>query len=213
MAVKRRSFIALSLAILMASSAIAVGEAPCEPRSSPTEELKAVRFPDSEEAATLKLNELAGQGWQYVGPLGNGLVAFRRAGSVNAASAPLQGDWEFLSYEKDGVVTEYKPEHRLTLSISGDDWAVTEQVRHRVEIAGRKLVFHGSNQGLPGFGLAGPRGTVAFGMFELKSDSLTYCMSPESLESTFASGFSPEERPVSFDTKGTQNVVYRLRRK
>ena len=42
-------------------------------------EFKAVRIGSDEKDATRKLNELASEGWQYVGPLGYGLVAFRRA--------------------------------------------------------------------------------------------------------------------------------------
>jgi hypothetical protein len=41
-------------------------------------EFKAVLFGLDEKEATRKLNELASEEWQYVGPLGNGLVAFRR---------------------------------------------------------------------------------------------------------------------------------------
>ena len=41
-------------------------------------EFKAVHIGTGEEEATKKLNDLASEGWQYVGPLGNGLVAFRR---------------------------------------------------------------------------------------------------------------------------------------
>jgi hypothetical protein len=40
-------------------------------------EFKAAMF-QSEDAGTKKLNELAADGWTYVGPLGNGLVAFKR---------------------------------------------------------------------------------------------------------------------------------------
>src|SRR4051812_3651437 len=41
-------------------------------------EFKAVPIGADEKDATKKLNDLASEGWQYVGPLGNGLVAFRR---------------------------------------------------------------------------------------------------------------------------------------
>src|SRR4029077_6398010 len=41
-------------------------------------EFKAVQMGMDEKEATRKLNNLASEGWQYVGPLGNGLVAFRR---------------------------------------------------------------------------------------------------------------------------------------
>jgi hypothetical protein len=50
-----------------------------EKNASPKEwELKAVLFGTDEKEATKKLNDLSSEGWQYVGPLGNGLVAFRR---------------------------------------------------------------------------------------------------------------------------------------
>jgi hypothetical protein len=41
-------------------------------------EFKAVRIGPNEKEATIMLNDLASEGWHYVGPLGNGLVAFRR---------------------------------------------------------------------------------------------------------------------------------------
>src|SRR5262245_25957267 len=41
-------------------------------------EFKAVLFGADEKVATKKLTDLASEGWQYVGPLSNGLVAFRR---------------------------------------------------------------------------------------------------------------------------------------
>ncbi len=41
-------------------------------------EFKAVAIGADEKEATKKLNDLALEDWQYVGPLSNGLVAFRR---------------------------------------------------------------------------------------------------------------------------------------
>jgi hypothetical protein len=41
-------------------------------------EFKAVAFGTDAAEATKSLNQLAKDGWQYVGPLSNGLVAFRR---------------------------------------------------------------------------------------------------------------------------------------
>jgi hypothetical protein len=49
-----------------------------EKADPPRQEFKAVSFGDNDGAATEKLNDLAAEGWEYVGPLGNGLVAFRR---------------------------------------------------------------------------------------------------------------------------------------
>src|SRR6266496_1339998 len=42
-------------------------------------EYRAVVFGPNAKNATKRLNELAAEGWQYVGPLGNNLVAFKRA--------------------------------------------------------------------------------------------------------------------------------------
>jgi hypothetical protein len=41
-------------------------------------EFKAVLFGNDEKESTKKLNDLAQEGWEYVGPLANGLVAFRK---------------------------------------------------------------------------------------------------------------------------------------
>ena len=41
-------------------------------------EYKAIPFTADEKEATKRLNDLAGEGWEYVGPLANNLVAFRR---------------------------------------------------------------------------------------------------------------------------------------
>src|SRR5262245_19226575 len=49
-----------------------------KPASTKEWEFKAVLFGTDEKNATKKLNDLATEEWQYVGPLGNGLVAFRR---------------------------------------------------------------------------------------------------------------------------------------
>jgi hypothetical protein len=45
---------------------------------SPKWEFKAVSFSNDEKESTKKLNDLADEAWEYVGPLGQRLVAFRR---------------------------------------------------------------------------------------------------------------------------------------
>jgi hypothetical protein len=208
----KKALIVVSLSMLAATLGAAVGVSG-EQKSTRTEEFKAVRFSDSEEMATRELTMLAGEGWKYVGPLGNGLIAFRRGVPIHSATTSLQGDWEYLSYEKGGVVTEYKPEHRLTLTVSGDIWAVGNVVHHRVDVSGRDLVFYGMSNGIQVMGLQAPQSTVAVGLFELKGESLTYCMTPAGVVSAFPGGHFPAKKPETFDTKGTENVVYRLRRK
>jgi hypothetical protein len=46
--------------------------------TKPTWEFKAVSFSIDDKEGTRKLNELADSGWEYVGPLTNGVIAFRR---------------------------------------------------------------------------------------------------------------------------------------
>lgn len=53
-----------------------------EKSGSPKWEFKTVTFSNDENEGTGKLNALADEGWQYVGPLGNGLVAFRRQSTL-----------------------------------------------------------------------------------------------------------------------------------
>jgi uncharacterized protein (TIGR03067 family) len=77
-------------------------------------ELKSVTFGADDKENTKKLNELAVDGWEYVGPLGNGAVAFRHGGPKAAAvktdkedlekkeRALLQGTWKVLVYEEKG---------------------------------------------------------------------------------------------------------------
>jgi hypothetical protein len=55
-----------------------VARAQEKPASLEQWEFKAVLVGTDEKEATKKLNDLASEGWQYVGPLSNGLVAFRR---------------------------------------------------------------------------------------------------------------------------------------
>jgi hypothetical protein len=56
-----------------------------EPTARPQWEYKAVAFARDEVENTARLNALARNGWEYVGPLAHGQVAFRRAaGSANS---------------------------------------------------------------------------------------------------------------------------------
>jgi hypothetical protein len=219
MTVRRKPFVIVQVLLIVATAAAAGGESPGEPRSDRSDEFKAVLFSDSEDVATRQLNDLAAQGWRYVGPLANGLIAFRREDALISDASPLQGDWEYLSYEKDGVVTEYKPAQRMTLSIVGNRWSVGPSPgpgpSHRVEISGRELVFHGVvTAGAPVVGETPPLRTLAWGLYELQGDSLVYCMTSNVPESSVSPdmGRCPIEKPRSFETAGTANTLYRLRR-
>jgi hypothetical protein len=212
-----KSFIALLLSLTAAWGTLIAGEPPGTPKSTSSEEYKAVRFSETEEAATKELNQLAAEGWRYVGPLGNGLTAFNRGGVPDPAASRLQGEWEYLSFEKDGEVVEYKAGQRLTLAISGNRWSVGpglgDQNSHRVEISGHELVFRGLRPPLSPAGEKSPQATIAFGRFELKDDELAYVMTTAFVRTSFPPGMSPVKKPESLNSKGTENIVYRLRKK
>jgi uncharacterized protein (TIGR03067 family) len=81
-------------------------------------EYRAVTFGGDESENTKKLNTLAGEGWEYVGPLGNNMVAFRRRAGLSDVQA-LQGTWV---WDRDGK--------QQRLVISGDHWSyLTEDGR------------------------------------------------------------------------------------
>jgi hypothetical protein len=88
-----------------------------KPAPKPAWELKAVSLGADEREATKKLNELAADGWEYVGPLANGLVAFRRPNDafqpktkwvgeftrqVAGAAAATRGRFELTVLDRDG---------------------------------------------------------------------------------------------------------------
>ena len=68
----------LAVFLLTGTGPLSRARAQDKPAPKPAWELKAVSVGADEKEATKKLNELAADGWEYVGPLANGLVAFRR---------------------------------------------------------------------------------------------------------------------------------------
>jgi hypothetical protein len=88
-----------------------------KPAPKPAREWKAVSLGADERGATKKLNELAADGWEYVGPLANGLVAFRRPNDafqpktkwvgeftrkMAGAAAATRGRFELTVLDRDG---------------------------------------------------------------------------------------------------------------
>jgi hypothetical protein len=87
---------------------------------SPEVEYKAVLFGADEKEATKKLNELAKDGWEYVGPLGSGLVAFKRR-TRSASEIELekfQGTWILVSKEEGGQVNRTQDD-TTTITFAG----------------------------------------------------------------------------------------------
>ncbi len=142
------------------------------------------------------------------------------AAAAKAESVTLQGEWEFISVESDGVVTEYKTP-RLRLTVAADVWSVQGgdgtngmgSGGHRVEIDGNKLTFHGMTTMMPGLGSNEEIPTIGYGLYEVDGDTLTYLMTPAVAESALNGQSEPPiQFPDSFETKGTENNVFRLRR-
>jgi uncharacterized protein (TIGR03067 family) len=146
-------------------------------------EHKAVPFGADEKEGTKKLNDLAGDGWEYVGPLGNGLVAFRRfvlSPKVAAAKKELarwQGEWE--------------GDPGVTLTIQGERFtSAAPGVGSRngtikiIEVGGKAtLVDMVIEEG-------DVKGQTFRAIFRLDGDTLEYC------------GTYGEARPVEFNTEG-----------
>ena len=132
----------------------------------------------------------------------------------------LQGVWEYISVEADGVVTEYKtPASSEVLSITDNLWKMNSLMGsvNRVEIDGRNLTFHGKTSTGSASGVGGDVPSIAYGIYTLDDDSLGFCMTPfvpSSQVGTGADAFGGPviKHPQSFETKGTQNRAYRLRR-
>ena len=87
----------------------------------------------------------------------------------------LQGVWEYISVEADGVVTEYKtPVSSEVLSITDNLWKMNSLMGsvNRVEIDGRNLTFHGKTSTGSASGVGGDVPSIAYGIYTLDDDSL-----------------------------------------
>jgi hypothetical protein len=95
------------------------GAACCQEKSgSQAVEYKAVRFGTDEKENTRTLNDLAADGWEYVGPLGNSMVAFKRDRLVAAIKKELE-KWEG-DYVVDGGSFTVKGD-RWTMKAAGEE--------------------------------------------------------------------------------------------
>ena len=144
---------------------------------------------------------------------------------AKAESVTLQGEWEFISAESDGVTREYKilktQSSMARLTITGDMWTVKAgngtkgmgSGGQRVEIDGNRLTFHGMTTMMPGLGSNEEIPTIGYGLWQVDGDTLTYLMTPAVAESALNGQSEPPiQFPDSFETKGTENNVFRLRR-
>lgn len=90
----------LSVIVMMLAGSFGFAE---EDAPAPAREFRAVTFGSDETANTIKLSKLAADGWEYVGPLGAGMVAFRSAAKAAVSdAAKLSGVWINVYTELDG---------------------------------------------------------------------------------------------------------------
>ena len=85
-----------------------------------------------------KLNDLAADGWEYVGPLGNSMIAFKcsRATLQQIAAKKELAKWEG-SWESDGDVKLTIKGDRFTSSCTWDWPSQREDHRYRAPRQGR----------------------------------------------------------------------------
>ena len=95
-------------------------------------EFKTVLFTTNEEEGTEKLNKLAESGWQYVGPLGNGLVAFRRH------ALPLNQIIVDVVANPRSVAAGEKT--TITVKVRGGDYAALQGANVSVAAGGGKFL-------------------------------------------------------------------------
>lgn len=161
---------------------------PKEPEAASGWEYRAVAFGTDEKEGTTKLNALARGGWEYVGPLGNGLVAFKKA--VRSASDleldKFQGTWTLISREEAGQVTRAEGD-TITFHVTGDKWAWKE---NGVVIQQGTLKLTDLSKNPKQFEYTAGDGAVGYSVYQFDRDGFKYC-----------STGSPNTRPTDFTTK------------
>ncbi len=137
-----------------------------QPDSPSKAEFRAVTFGTDDARSTTQLNKLAADGWEYVGPLGNGAAVFRkRARSAEeCALEQLQGTWRLVS-ESDTI---FRVQGRQWITkVSGN--VSQAGIIRRIEVKDSLnhidlLIDEGSNVG-----------STAYSIYALEGDTLKYC--------------------------------------
>jgi hypothetical protein len=104
-------------------------------------EYKAVALGSNEDDATKRLNQLAEQRWQLIGPLGNGLTAFKRPESPSCPTSvdtdnsgpdkdlkTLAGKWRLVGGEIDGrsIPKDQFPSEGIIIQLDGSGVLINE---------------------------------------------------------------------------------------
>lgn len=154
----------------------------------PRWEHKVVAFGADEKEAAKKLDDLSRDGWEYVGPLGRGRVAFKRA--VRSASAleleKFQGKWTLVSREEAGRLVR-AADDSTTFTVSGAEW-VWKENGVVIQYGAFKLTDPSTNP--KQFEFTASDGGVGYSIYQFDGDEFKYC----------AHG-SPAARPTDFTTK------------
>jgi uncharacterized protein (TIGR03067 family) len=150
-------------------------------------EYKAVALGSDEKEATKKLNDLAAEGWEYVGPLGNSLVAFKRArltaqqAAAKQELAKWQGAWAGDQGEK--------------MTIKGDQWVSSTPTFGPVAGTLKNIDVQEKMTLVDLVAEEGPtKGQTCKAIFRIEGDTLHYC------------GTYDATRPSEFKAEG--NNVY-----
>src|SRR5262249_23433838 len=156
------ALMALSVAFMPFLGRAACGQ---EKSGSPAAEYKAVRFGTDEKENTKTLNDLAADGWEYVGPLGNSMVAFKRDRLVVAIKK------ELAKWEGDYVV-----DGGGSFTVKGDRW--TMKAPGEEGYSGKVKILE-VREGLTVADLVVEEGTTkgktVKAIFRLDGDTLHYC--------------------------------------
>jgi uncharacterized protein (TIGR03067 family) len=156
-------------------------------------EYRAIAIPANEKTATQILNTLAADRWEYVGPLGNTLVAFKRPvppSTIERLAKPerdrLQGVWRVVSGKlNDGKKVEVE---RLTFK---DDKVTVTYKDGTNETLRYKIIPLGNPKGLDIVAM----NSVSSCVYEFDADQLKIC------------GNNGGPRPVEFGDGGFTLVL------
>jgi uncharacterized protein (TIGR03067 family) len=148
---------------------------------TPAVEYKAVTFSTDEKESTKKLTELAADGWEYVGPLGNSIIAFKRS---RATFQQLPAKKELARWEG-----AWEAEGDAKMTIKGDRF--TSSAAGTGPRNGKiKVIEVGEKVALVDFIVeeGDVKGQTAKGILRLEGDTLHYCVTYK------------EARPTEFKT-------------
>jgi uncharacterized protein (TIGR03067 family) len=151
-----------------------------KPAPKPAWEWKAVALGPEEKEATKKLNELAAGGWEYVGPLAHGLVAFKKLtrSAYDIELEKFEGAWTWEGYTATWKGDKHEVYEGDTLHGKGV---------FKIDPAKQPKTF----DYIPSEGAH--KGDVLLGIYELDGDTLRIC---------HVAASTKKPRPTEFSTDG-----------